>query len=535
MASSGDNVNSLSLNSYFERLQNGLPFAPGEEMQYEALRVSSFKNWPVTAPVGATRLARAGFYYSGEGDRVICFSCNGRLQSWKPGDNPESEHRRHFPTCDYIKGLSNRNVPILTTPAPGAGQAALEEDRGAVGGMSFTVQGGSNSEDKSTNTAQNRAAPDGVRTSVYNNPENSSSDSYYRQSTWARLETFVNWPHSDIHPQTVAEAGFVFTGRTDTVRCVFCQGKMCNFETGDDPMAEHRRHFPLCSFVNQSNLQEDGTTVIANEALLALSEESPIVFERPKNQQFAIEVNRVQSFTDWPRDKSQTPAELAHAGFFYAGYDDKVKCFFCNGGLCNWAQGDDPWVEHARWFPKCGFVKQCKGVDFIRDIQGKGKSSPTKGITMESAMTSPAVRSVLGMGFDVAVIRQILEKMFKEKGPEPPSAEVIIEELFALEEKAKKEDNQMEGTSQQLISDSENLAGSDNDIDDGDDEISVMRRENRDLKERRRCFTSSCTEDATVLFLPCAHITCCKNCAPNERNCPRCSKKIAATVNTFFV
>ncbi|XP_013401394.1 inhibitor of apoptosis protein-like [Lingula anatina] len=384
------------------------PFSPGEDMQYEALRVKSFQNWPVTAPVGATRLARAGFYYSGEGDKVICFSCNGRLQSWQPGDNPELEHKRHFPTCDYINGLSNSNVPILSTPSP-----RPEEDHAKC---------------------------------------ESRSDSYYRQGTWARLETFVNWPNSDIHPQAVAEAGFVFTGRTDMVRCVFCQGKMCNFETGEDPMAEHRRHFPLCSFVNQSNLQE---------TLLAPSEESPIVFERPKNQHFAFKMFRIGSFTNWPRGKSQTPAELAHAGFFYAGYDDKVKCFFCNGELGNWAQGDDPWVEHARWFPKCGFVKQCKGVDFIRDIQGKGKSSPTKETTMESTMKSPAVRSVLGMG------------------PEPPNAEIIIDEIFALEENHanRKEDNQS--------SDSENSEGSDYETDDSDDEISDLKN-GSSLRESKR-------------------------------------------------
>ncbi|OWF36928.1 inhibitor of apoptosis [Mizuhopecten yessoensis] len=56
---------------------------------------------------------------------------------------------------------------------------------------------------------------------------------------------------------------------------------------------------------------------------------------------------------------------MARAGFFYAGYGDYVRCFFCGGGLRNWEPGDDPWVEHARWFPRCAYVKQNKGQTFI--------------------------------------------------------------------------------------------------------------------------------------------------------------------------
>lgn len=44
---------------------------------------------------------------------------------------------------------------------------------------------------------------------------------------------------------------------------------------------------------------------------------------------------------------------------------DQVRCFHCDGGLRHWDPHDDPWTEHARWFPNCSFVKLVKGQDFV--------------------------------------------------------------------------------------------------------------------------------------------------------------------------
>ena len=53
------------------------------------------------------------------------------------------------------------------------------------------------------------------------------------------------------------------------------------------------------------------------------------------------------------------------------GHGDRVLCFCCDGILHNWERGDDPWVEHARWFPRCPYVLQQKGFRFVTDIQGR--------------------------------------------------------------------------------------------------------------------------------------------------------------------
>jgi hypothetical protein len=49
----------------------------------------------------------------------------------------------------------------------------------------------------------------------------------------------------------------------------------------------------------------------------------------------------------------QSPKSMAHAGFMYTGYSDKVRCFKC--GLCvhNWLTKDDPMSEHFRLGGSC--------------------------------------------------------------------------------------------------------------------------------------------------------------------------------------
>lgn len=42
---------------------------------------------------------------------------------------------------------------------------------------------------------------------------------------------------------------------------------------------------------------------------------------------------RLNSFADWPRNKSQNRRDNPTAGFFYSGVGDRVVCFSCGGGF----------------------------------------------------------------------------------------------------------------------------------------------------------------------------------------------------------
>lgn len=43
-----------------------------------------------------------------------------------------------------------------------------------------------------------------------------------------------------------------------------------------------------------------------------------------------------------------------------SGVADVVTCFFCGGTLGNWEPDDNPWFEHAKFFPECMFLELAK-------------------------------------------------------------------------------------------------------------------------------------------------------------------------------
>jgi len=93
-----------------------------------------------------------------------------------------------------------------------------------------------------------------------------------------------------------------------------------------------------------------------------------INIEKSRYPNYAPPQVRISSYQGRPSYLEHTPRDLAMAGFLFAGYQDYTTCFFCGGGLRNWEPGDDPWIERARWFPQCAFVKQNKGEKFIQEV-----------------------------------------------------------------------------------------------------------------------------------------------------------------------
>ncbi|XP_013418150.1 E3 ubiquitin-protein ligase XIAP-like [Lingula anatina] len=207
-----------------------------------------------------------------------------------------------------------------------------------------------------------------------------------------------------------------------------------------------QRYYSLCPPVQQRQSREQSSTQQNN----LLFDDNPIVTERPKHPQYAIEQNRILTFENWPVSKRQTPRELSIAGFYYAGFGDNVKCFFCGGELRNWEPQDDVWTEHARWFPNCGYVKQCKGVTFIREILQRnsancqfsgqvGRSPHTHQIEareIEARLDTPSVQKIIEiMGYSRIAVRKAIENRLKSVGDDFPNLLSLVEAIGEIEER----------------------------------------------------------------------------------------------------
>ena len=65
-----------------------------------------------------------------------------------------------------------------------------------------------------------------------------------------RLKTFNGmWSKNFIDTKELTKAGFFFTGQSDQVQCAFYAGVVENWDEGEVPIDEHRRHFETCPLV----------------------------------------------------------------------------------------------------------------------------------------------------------------------------------------------------------------------------------------------------------------------------------------------
>ncbi|CAH1246363.1 BIRC3 [Branchiostoma lanceolatum] len=225
-----------------------------------------------------------------------------------------------------------------------------------------------------------------------------------------RVHTFFGWPEgTPVRPEVLAKLGFFYLGVRDKVECAFCGGVLHQWEEGDDPKTEHKRHYPHCPFIRDcatsnvpldnpatSNVpqdspdvgiaqqsrsgewrnfaQQDSTLEQQSERLGHIESEPPPPppggTDCPKHPELSSEEDRLSTFFRWPLYSPISPRKLAQAGFYYTYIDDQVKCYWCEGGLKDWQAGDDPWTEHARWYgEECGFVLRERGIGYVRQIK----------------------------------------------------------------------------------------------------------------------------------------------------------------------
>ncbi|XP_053396663.1 baculoviral IAP repeat-containing protein 3-like isoform X2 [Mercenaria mercenaria] len=510
----GLKVYHLSLKQYLNEI-NKESDKNVKRMYHEWARYESFKTFPKDCAVSFLRLAQAGFYYTGKGVKTACFSCGLKNEKWTGNESVIELHKRLSPKCKFINGERTENVPIH-----GIEKSEQNQSGGACGGP----------EDLSAN---NIVRETDQREHIEHSSEITRTGNEVPQETEQNLEPTNTTP------------GNSYPNPAENERHSILQNGYSGQHSEYRP-TEEIQHFP------------------------------GITNEQPKHPDYATRGVRLSSFSQWQLGHVMKPEDLAEAGFFFCGMQDLVRCFFCGGGMKNWEYGDSPWIEHARWFPTCAYLKQCKGEDFVNLCQISNMTFPTQtnfqlrdldsqqaNIVEDQYITdlnSIAAKRVLDMGYMQTQVEDAIRNIRQRIGPnEELKAQNILEYLLdnsytrsnASATRTTTQGQQSNTTHNRSQSSSPNTRQSDQSnvsIDTTErtsperspdktpkatkDERKTLKEENRHLKEQMMC--KICMDkDANTVFLPCGHLVSCVECAHALRKCAVCRTVIQGTVRAY--
>lgn len=544
-------------------------------MNSEENRLRSFSNWPANAPIDPERLARGGFYATGNQLETECHWCRKKISDWQYGDQIMARHRRLFPLCMYINNpVGSGNIPMINR---------------------WTAANGNDVRNTNNQvTTSNNVEEIDLKNEIH------------------RLATFKNWPNPNISPQSLVKAGFYYLNQSDQVKCAWCKGVIAKWEKNDNAFEEHKRFFPDCPRVQLGPLIEIASDGIRDLGIQQIS--------APKKAKYSSLDARMRTYANWPIPDIQKPEALSQAGFYYQDIDDQVRCFHCNGGLRSWQKEDDPWFDHAKWFPHCQFVKLVMSPQYVTQVQEAARQMSQNNVcessqepilterimSLDEAMSTQPVVQALEMGLNVALIRNATQRHLEHFGRPYENSEELVKVVLEnqLDDDDETEDYQnpmaqqlnrlinsfigavRSETTNQTAPTVEREQGSQNHIppsstnllthngtsaectpssssaqsavpeplkkvtesiagpskwqaeqiklsESGNESNLSLEEENRKLKDARLCKVCM-DEEVGVVFLPCGHLVTCVQCAPGVNQCPLCRTAIKGFVRTFL-
>ncbi|XP_055882704.1 inhibitor of apoptosis protein-like [Biomphalaria glabrata] len=527
----------------------------------EKWRLYTFFKYPQNAAKSAILLATEGFVYLGSGtdldDIVMCHFCYKVKNRWQPLDDIPEVHKQLSPDCSMVTQINCSNISVNTN----------------LDCSLFEQLNPKQSRNRPVDTRHNEIET-GEALENYKNPgENIEPDGttlprerYNNNYTQITSSSEQSTPTREIPADTASQSET--SGASPGVATTTSSASSNLTSSNSTPSL----HITSATASNTSTtVFTSQTSIAAGPSLPATSTPDPpevvtqtvpanshnsakgntggptyselgIVTERPKRFEYAVLAKRMETFLSWPRDHHLRPKELAEAGFYYAGYGDCARCFYCGGGLRNWEDEDDVWVEHARWFPKCAYIRQQMGQVFVDTIQDMNKSFDH--ISMKMVMDKigdaasafqldskdsplkrdPAVKTVVDMGYPLAEAITTAEAI-KEDG-NILSADKIYEKL--VEYKVKKNPSKM------IERAAGTMAGvSDTSLNANLEKVRALKEKNNQLRQQTVC--KICMDkEVAVVFLPCGHFVSCTDCASAMKDCPVCRNHVKGIVRAFM-
>ncbi|KAH9508051.1 hypothetical protein Btru_052708 [Bulinus truncatus] len=531
---------------------------PWAWLNEEKWRLHTFAKYPHKAAKSAILLAAYGFAYIGSGkgsdDSVVCFFCGTKKRDWVQQDVIKQVHEQLSPSCSMVTGVSCSNVPMKVptncfdlftrtysknrAPKPIIQSGDFIESDSVIDNTQHAVE----------SVEVNTLSSEGYSQISYSHGYQ-PGDNDAPSATVTSADTPSWLPYETDQFRSAHERSARTTQRSAIDNSSAAQTAIAPVVTSSNMSASQQlANTSNSSASNASNHQPSPHVPLPlHQPPINTNHEAPcqsrsgpsyselgIITERPKRFEYALKIKRVQTYSSWPRGHNLKPEELADAGFYYAGYGDCARCFYCGGGLRNWEDEDNVWVEHARWFPKCAYIRQLMGHVFVDTVQNLNKTHDKISLEMVASELNsfnldfndtplkrdPAIKTAVTMGFTLTDVLTIAD-LLKENGTQL-SADKVLEKLW---EEGKR-------SNQSTVADVEEM-NSEVDVNKSLELITTLKDRNNLLRQQTVC--KICMDkEVAVVFLPCGHLISCTDCAAAMKDCPVCRIHVKGTVRAFL-
>ncbi|KAK3601376.1 hypothetical protein CHS0354_037691 [Potamilus streckersoni] len=557
-----------SLKNYFNKVTKGT-LTREEMMAYEWIRYASFHSFPRSIDMSSTRLANAGFYSTGSGTQARCFCCKVTHDRWSRGDDPYEVHRRISPNCPFLRVEAHcpQNIPIYQQD---------DQNTSRVNENScHPMQAQHTPSIERINPASAQASSALARDSAVQNEQESFKKSGLIPKSSTRTETkeTSDSNHFAIQPNTAGRqysynnqsmqndallAAHIDDNRITQISRPEARGlPVSTLEGAPLSIAQqptddaHNTEYSNPENFSFRPHQDSRVGNVPGNQSTSPSRGPLRTTERPKHLDYQIMEQRIKSFTGWPLRLDQTPQQMAEAGFFYVGVQDYVRCFQCGGGLRNFEPGDNPWIEHTRWYPQCAYVRGKKGQRFVDAVAKKQQELLAQQGSQNVIDTFPSNSASLNQSASTGSRPSRDSASLKEDSPGKQaslnknanqiiaalsghSKQNVDARLFGpaslaylvpgntpehLNRRARENDSQQEAFNVPETSSMPPF-----------DPKSILE-ENARLRNSSRCKVCQ-QREAVIAFLPCGHLATCESCAPTQTVCCVCHKKILASIRT---
>ncbi|XP_021363602.1 baculoviral IAP repeat-containing protein 3-like isoform X1 [Mizuhopecten yessoensis] len=362
-----------------------------ELMANESLRLCTFHNYPAFRIVSCLLLAKAGFFYTGHNDEVICYSCDKSVAGWNLGSDPYKVHKENSPDCNHLRAMDTYNMSVAASaPENSTTAAEAKPDNSSTesaaksapsnNATSFSskADSGYNTQTTSSEFVETAGFKFGGSAAEGNNTSVPAAEGNVTSVPAAEGKN-TSVPEAEGNNTSVPAAEGNNTSVPNSVNNSSISSVGNDKNSSNVPSTIISSSLPNSSNTNTAGIQDTSTPVNnyptqPSESTGRTPVATPVSgYKGPANPQrtrayypdYVLPGDRLKTFDKWPADIRQTPKQMLESGFFYAGYEDCVRCFQCGIGLRNWEPPDNPHVEHARWSPRCPFLLQAKGSDFI--------------------------------------------------------------------------------------------------------------------------------------------------------------------------